>query len=88
MTDREQIIKDFEHTVNKARGNYYDYVDLAVEDADKILKLLKEQVAKTVVVTTNAYGTKFYHCPKCNRDLYVYPRQGYCSQCGQEVKWE
>lgn len=51
------------------------------------LALLKEQEAKPVIVTTNAYGTRFYHCPKCNRDLCVYPRQLYCSNCGQELKW-
>lgn len=42
MTDRERIINDFEHAVNKARGDYYDFVDLTVEDADEILELLKE----------------------------------------------
>lgn len=52
------------------------------------LELLKEQEAKPVIVTTNAYGTRFYHCPKCNRDLYAYPRQLYCSNCGQAVKWD
>lgn len=46
MIDREQIIKDFEHAVNKAHGEDYDYVDLTVEDADKILKLLKEREAE------------------------------------------
>ena len=52
------------------------------------LALLKEQEAKPVIVTTNAYGTRFYHCPKCNRDLYIYPRQWYCGNCGQAVKWD
>ena len=51
-------------------------------------KLLKTQEAKPVIVTTNAYGTRFYHCPKCNRDLYVYPRQLYCSNCGQAISWK
>ena len=60
-------------------------VTMAMRDA---LELLKEQEAKPVIVTTNAYGTKFYHCPRCNRDLYTYPRQLYCSKCGQELKWQ
>jgi exosome complex RNA-binding protein Csl4 len=55
--------------------------------AHDALVLLNEQEAKHVIVTTNAYGTRFYHCPKCNRDLYVCPRQLYCSNCGQKVKW-
>lgn len=52
------------------------------------LALLKEQEPKPIAITTNAYGTKFYHCPRCNHDLYAYPRQIYCSQCGQAVIWE
>ncbi len=52
------------------------------------LALLKEQETKQAIITTNSYGTKFYHCPRCNRDLYAYPRQSYCSNCGQAVKWE
>ena len=50
--------------------------------------LLKEREAQPVIVTINAYGTRFYHCPRCNRDLYIYPRQLYCSNCGQAVKWD
>ena len=79
----EALTKKYKHfeTTFETLGFEATYVEV---DFD----LLKEQEAKPVVVTTNAYGTKFYHCPKCNRDLYAYPRQRYCSQCGQEVKWE
>ena len=52
------------------------------------VELLKEQEPQQAVITTNSYGTKFYHCPRCNRDLYTYPRQYYCSNCGQALKWE
>ena len=88
MTDREKIMNDFEHEVNKAHGEGWDFVDLSTDDAKKILVLLKEQEPKQVVMTTNSYGTKFYHCPRCNHDIYAYPRQMYCSQCGQAVKWD
>ena len=69
----------------------YDFVhneNCMGDMARDALELLKEQEAKPVIVTTNAYGTRFYHCPKCSRDLYAYPRQLYCSNCGQAVKWE
>ena len=52
------------------------------------IDLLKEQEPQQVVITTNSYGTKFNHCPRCNRDLYTYPRQNYCSNCGQKLKWD
>ena len=88
MIDRDKVIKEFEHLLNAANGNYQDFVDLTVDVGKEILAMLKEQEAKPVIVTTNAYGTKFYHCPRCNRDLYVYPRQLYCSNCGQAVKYD
>ena len=43
MTDREKIMNDFEHEVNKAHGEGWDFVDLSTDDAKKILVLLKEQ---------------------------------------------
>lgn len=45
MPDREKVIKEFEHLLNAARGNYQDFVDLTVDGGDEILALLKEQEA-------------------------------------------
>lgn len=98
MPDREKVIKGLE-CCSKLDDNCTDCpYDYAGDGGESIclrrqlmpdaLALLKEQEPKPVIVTTNAYGTRFYHCPKCNRDLYVYPRQWYCSNCGQKVKWE
>ena len=71
------------------KGDYDIFIQgRRADDLLALLKSLEEQEAQPVIVTTNAYGTKFYHCPKCNIDLYTYPRQRYCSQCGQKVKWE
>lgn len=88
MTNQEQIIKDFEHAVNKARGDYYGYVDLTVEDADKILELLEEQKAEQPIVHENSYGWKFYYCPKCKQEFYQNRKQAYCDKCGQAVRWK
>ncbi len=41
--DREKVIKEFEHLLNAARGNYFDFVDLTVDGGEEILALLKEQ---------------------------------------------
>ena len=83
MSDREKVIEGLEYLIAA-----YAFSGDDAQCLGDAVELLKEQEAKPVIVTTNAYGTKFYHCPKCNRDLYAYPRQLYCSNCGQAVKWD
>lgn len=46
MPDRDNVIKEFEHLLNAAKGNYQDFVDLTVDGGDEILALLKEQEAE------------------------------------------
>ena len=53
MADRDKVIKEFEHLLNAANGNYQDFVDLTVDVGKEILAMLKEQEQKLV-------------CPKCN----------------------
>lgn len=100
MADREKVIEGLEICIKNinqvdcpndcpyysdcAKYAYRYVFQPLLRDA---LALLKRQEAKPVIVTTNAYGTRFYHCPRCNHDLYIYPRQLYCSNCGQAVKW-
>ena len=93
MINREKVIKGLKYLHDcEAWQEGVPPLFNRAEDRRKItqaaIELLKDQEAKSVIVTTNAYGTRFYHCPRCNRDLYAYPRQLYCSNCGQEVKWE
>ena len=101
MIDRKKLVEGLEYCIEANGKNcpmacpFFDKCFSCFESSEPFypimhaaLEFLKEQEAKPAVVTTNAYGTKFYHCPKCNRDLYAYPRQRYCSQCGQAVKWE
>lgn len=92
MQDGEKVIKGLECLItNEVPCDGCPYygsgycLRIVAKDA---MELLKEQEPKQVVMTTNSYGTKFYHCPRCNHDIYAYPRQMYCSQCGQAVKWE
>lgn len=93
MPDREKVINALERCdlyelcVDDSCPYYRDAACLEKLRQDA-LALLKEQEAKPVIVSTNAYETRFYHCPRCNRDLYIYPRQLYCSNCGQAVKWD
>ena len=41
--DREKIIKEFEHILNEARGDYLDFADITVDFGEKVLAMLKEQ---------------------------------------------
>ena len=50
MADREKIISNFEHEVNKAHGEGWDFVDLSTEDAKDILDMLKEQKARVMTL--------------------------------------
>ena len=84
----EDAIKWLGNLRNDLGNPHYECLWPYAQALDEIAQMLEEQEPKPAVVTTNAYGTKFYHCPKCNHDLYTYPRQRYCSQCGQAVKWE
>lgn len=90
MVDREKVMHSLEQCITGCNRScaYYDASYCLASLERDALELLKEQEPKLVAITTNSYGTKFYHCPRCNHDLYAYPRQIYCSQCGQEVKWE
>ena len=54
MPDREKVIKEFEHLLNAAKGNYQDFVDLTVDGGEEILTLLKEQDTANL-----------YKCPNC-----------------------
>lgn len=85
MIDREQIIKDFEHAVNKARGDYYDYVDLTVEDADKILELLKKLTTASTTWVCHLYrcGSKRYECSWCHGTSWK--ASNYCPDCGTKM---
>ena len=96
MPDREKVIKGLEEISDYFFSIYHHSKDReeinkakdrcdAVEDA---ISLLKEQEAKPVELHTNAYGTKFYFCPKCKRELFHTRNLNFCERCGQEVKWE
>ena len=46
MAGIENVIKEFEHLLNAAKGNYQDFVDLTVDGGKEILAILKEQQRK------------------------------------------
>lgn len=44
---------------------------------------LKEQEPKPVRIDEDSV-----HCPSCGNELFTYPRQKFCDECGQEVTWD
>lgn len=49
-----------------------------------ILVLLREQEPKLVKIDRN----RGVLCPSCGNELFTYPQQKFCDECGQAVKWE
>lgn len=48
-----------------------------------VIALLKEQEPKLVRIEEDSV-----HCPTCGNELFTYPRQKFCDECGQAVKWD
>lgn len=88
MIDREKVIE----ILNNAKTIIEKWVPMFEQyntpaGIDDAITLLKEQGAKPPRVHENAYGRKFYYCPKCNRAFDCFNQESYCHDCGQEVKW-
>lgn len=66
MTDKKKVVKEFEHLLNAANGNYQDFVDLTVDVGEEILALLKEQEAKEQCLKTKCVICP--HCDNCDVD--------------------
>ncbi len=91
--DREKVIKEFEHLLNAARGNYFDFVDLTVDLGEEILAMLKEQEAVTEYVIDEFQPT----CKACGfRPFAGYiptlewmKERGFrfCPKCGRRIEW-
>ena len=88
MPDKEKIIKEFEHLLNAAKGNYQDFVDLTVDGGDEILAMLKEQepIPCGEKIKAGDVVLDFYECGYCKNAIRKPWR--YCPFCGKAVKWE
>jgi len=61
--DREKVIKEFEHILNEARGDYLDFADITVDFGDEILALLKEQEEVVKQWKMEIAGNQLVHAP-------------------------
>ena len=87
MIDREKVIRHITAEIEIARMCKKGFAPVDIDMLSDALALLKEQDAKPPRVRENAYGRKFYYCPKCNRAFDFFNQESYCHDCGQEVKW-
>ena len=97
MAVKDRVIYDLERCVCKVPDACTDCskrreglvpLECMEELMKDALELLKEQEPKPVELHTNAYGTRFYFCPKCKRELFHTRNLNFCEKCGQAVKWE
>ena len=95
MHDREKIVKGLEACLPPHDPNCdicpYDSIDLRCRAKlrDDIIALLKAQEPRDAVVVQNGIdrsGGWWFQCPICKME--VEPRDKYCKNCGQGVKWE
>lgn len=85
MADREKVISNFEHEVNKAHGEGWDFVDLSTDDAEEILTLLKERESAKGVKAMH-YGLVFWTCNACG--MIITEGDKFCRGCGRGLKWK
>ena len=76
MIDRENVIKEFEHLLNAAKGNYQDFVDLTVDGGDEILALLKEHGGEAGMNDTYEKSWESYGDFELCKDCPYNPRSG------------
>ena len=92
MPDRENVIKEFEHLLNAAKGNYQDFVDLTVDGGEEILALLKEQKAVEPMLEQDSMvcgvcGHEIIWQKMLGDGIWADEKLDYCPHCGREVKW-
>ena len=97
MTEQEAI-KDLEISCkclkeaidSKFAVNAYE-LKPRLEVFELSVKALEKQIPKKPKLVTRADGIiKFYPCPCCSTSekyISVYPKQKYCTECGQKLDW-
>ena len=85
--NRQEWITELQHRINASRGQYYEFVDLPIEDTEEIIALLKEQEHERLKVTIRHRNNDGY-CPSCGKCIVMDFCPNNCGFCGQAVKWE
>ena len=86
--DRKEWIDELNHRVMNAIGEYEDYVDLTVDDAKEIIKLLEEEPQK------HGHWDILWTCSVCNERLRIsldgrtpiFDGIRCCPNCGAKMK--
>ena len=93
MPDRDKVIKEFEHLLNEAKGDYMDFADLTVDFGEEILALLKEQEPVEPKQVDLLGDDEWYGpvcvCPYCKTEwMSEKDDTHFCPKCGRPVKCE
>lgn len=90
MLDREKVIEGLQNLIEYLFHEYKVCYHVDEEDcynrflqANNAMNLLKEQEPKLVKIDGD-----YVLCPSCGNELFTHPRQKFCDECGQAVKWE
>ena len=96
MDKREKVIKGLECCVAGAECDHCPYSMMnqtryegcyqMLIDALALLKVLEPMNANVVLNGIDRSGGWWYQCPNCKMEIE--PREKYCKNCGQAVKWE
>ena len=81
MADRKTVISWLEGLAQDDWREWHSDSEVQTT-AQAALELLKEQEPKLV-----KFDEDSVHCPSCGNELFTYPQQKFCDECGQAVKW-
>ena len=92
MNDREKVISAITNCIGQPKCRDCPWEECEQFDCKKTnvpvnllldaLELLKEQEPKLVKIDGGSVL-----CPSCGNELFTYPRQKFCDECGQAVNW-
>lgn len=100
MINREKVISGLKYCLDRSKEKVHcgdcPYWQDDFESGCHIYDMIRDALglleAQKPVITTNAYGKKFYKCANCGFEFELYfvnPRRvKFCNNCGQGVKWE
>lgn len=65
-------------------------IAIKISSIREMIKILEKREPKPIMITTNEYGAKLYHCPSCKRPFWglFLMYKDYCYNCGQALNWE
>ncbi len=73
------------------QSDYYREFGNVCEGLMCAISAVKRRIMTEPKINTNAYGTRFYYCPCCERPIIksgIIGEPRHCVDCGQALKWD